>query len=154
MEALYFDDIRVGDTWMSESRTVTETDVVLFAGLTGDYNRLHVDHQFARQTAFGRPIAHGILGIAWVAGLGSHAPLMQTAAFLSIREWKFLKPLLIGDTVHVFTLVVDKVDSSRRRGTVVWQRELRRHDDQILQSGLFESLVAKRRPNGDSSSQT
>ena len=144
-EPLYFDDIAVDDCWTSQSRTVTESDVVLFASLTGDMNRLHVDHHFARQTAFGKPIAHGLLGVAWVAGLGCYAPLMQTEAFLGIREWRFVKPLFIGDTVHVYTIVKEKIDSSRRRGTVVWQRELRRPDDQIIQTGVFESLVTKRR---------
>ncbi|HEY6564467.1 MAG TPA: MaoC/PaaZ C-terminal domain-containing protein [Pirellulaceae bacterium] len=141
---LYFDEIEVGNTWTSESRTVTETDVVLFSGLTGDFNRLHVDHHYAKQTAFGRPIAHGLLGVAWVAGLGSQSPNMRTEAFLGIRDWRFLKPLLIGDTVLVFTEVAEKLDSSRRRGTVVWKRDLRRHDDLVLQSGYFESLVTKR----------
>ncbi len=144
-EALYFEDVAVGDTWTSETRTVTETDVVLFAAMTGDLNRLHVDHHFARQTAFGKVIAHGLLGVSWVAGLGSHAPYMLTEAFLAIREWKFLKPIFVGDTVHVVTEVMEKIDSSRRRGTVLWRRELRRHDDQVLQAGLFESLVTKRK---------
>jgi acyl dehydratase len=142
--ALYFEDVSVGQTWYSETRTVTETDLVMFAGLTGDFNRLHVDHNFARQTAFGKPVVHGLLGLSWVAGLGSHAPFMQTEAFLGIREWRFLKPMFVGDTVYVFTEVLEKSDSSRRRGTVVWKRELHRHDKLVIQSGLFESLVSKR----------
>ena len=149
-DPLYFDDIAVDDCWTSQSRTVTETDVVLFASLTGDLNRLHVDHHFARQTAFGKPIAHGLLGMAWVAGLGSYAPLMQTEAFLGIREWRFIKPLFVGDTVYVHTIVKEKIDSSRRRGTVVWQRDLRRQDGQVVQTGIFESLVTKRRPRESS----
>ena len=60
-------------TWKSSGRTVTETDVVMFAGLTGDYNPLHIDHEYVKDTPFRRPIAHGLLGVSLVAGLGNHA---------------------------------------------------------------------------------
>jgi acyl dehydratase len=143
---LYFEDIQTGDSWISQSRTITETDVVMFAGLTGDFNALHIDHEFARQTPFGRPIAHGLLGLSLVAGLGSHAPLVKTAAFVGIREWTFLKPLFIGDTVHVRTEAVERNDTGRRRGTILWRRELRHHDGSVVQTGIFEALVTKREP--------
>ncbi len=141
---LYFEDIAVGETWESAARTVTEADVVLFAGLTGDYNPLHVDREFARQTPFGKPIAHGLLGMSWVAGLGSYAPQMKTAAFLCVREWRFLEPIFIGDTVFVFTEVLECTPGGRRRGHVRWLRKLLRHDRTVLQEGEFESIVMKR----------
>jgi 3-hydroxybutyryl-CoA dehydratase len=143
---LYFEDLHVGETWVSDGRTVTETDVVMFAGLTGDYNPLHVDREFAKETPFGKPIAHGLLGMSLVAGLGNHAPLVKTAAFVSVRDWKFLEPTFIGDTVHVTTEVMEKQPRGRRRGEVVWMRRLVRHDGTTLQEGLFESLVMKRQP--------
>lgn len=143
---LYFEDVSVGDVWESSPRTVTETDIVMFAAMTGDFNRLHVDQQFASETPFGKTIAHGLLGLAWVAGLGSNAPLMQTDAFLGIADWKFLKPLIVGETVHVHTTVEDKQDSGRRRGSIVWRRKLVRHDGEVIQEGIFTSLVAKRNP--------
>jgi acyl dehydratase len=145
-EPLYFDDVHVGQTWTSDGRTVTETDVVLFAGLTGDYNPLHVDHQFARNTPYRRPIAHGLLGTSLVAGLGSHAPCMKTEAFVAIREWKFLQPLFIGDTVRVVTEVLESRDTGRKRGSVLWKRELDNQENETVQSGIFESIVSKRPP--------
>ncbi len=145
-EPLFFDDVQVGDEWTSGSRTITETDIVMFASMTGDFNALHVDREFARQTPFGKPLAHGLLGVAWVAGLGSHAPLMKTEAFVAIREWKFLRPCFAGDTVHVHTIVAEKTEG-RRRGTILWKRSLIHHDGQVLQEGIFESLVT-RRPAG------
>ncbi len=148
---LFFEDVNIGDTWESPTRTVTETDIVLFASLTGDFNRLHVDHEFARQSPFGKTIAHGILGLAWVAGLGSNSPLMQTDAFLSISDWKFVRPLFAGETVFVHTTVEEKKDTGRRRGSITWRRKLLRHDREIIQDGLFASLVAKRLQGRDAS---
>lgn len=140
-EALSFDDVQVGDRWISQGRTITETDVVNFSGLTGDYNPLHVDHEYARGTPFGKPIAHGLLGMSLVAGLGSHSPAMRTAAFVRIIEWRFLKPLFIGDTVHVETEVVAMQANARRRGLITWVRRLVNQDGDIVQEGTTETLV-------------
>jgi acyl dehydratase len=144
-EPLYYDDVQVGDTWKSGARTVTETDVVMFAGLTGDFNPLHVDDEFARETFYGQRVAHGLYGTALVAGLGSHSPLMRTEAFVAIRDWNFLKPIFLGDTVHVHTEVLEKRESGRRRGTVVWKRQLINQKGETVQSGMFESVVSKRK---------
>jgi acyl dehydratase len=146
-EPLYFDDFEIGDTWESSGRTVTETDVVMFAGLTGDYNPLHVDHEYVKETPFKKPIAHGLLGVSLVAGLGNHAPLVKTVAFVSILEWQFLKPTFIGDTVHIQTEAIAKEDKGRRRGLVHWRRQLVSHSGETMQSGVFVSLVEKRSPN-------
>jgi acyl dehydratase len=143
-ESLFFDDLAVGNRWETRGRTITETDVVNFAGLTGDYDPLHVDHEFARQTPFGRPIAHGLLGLALVAGLGSHSPAVETVAFLGIREWEFLRPAFIGDTVHAVN-VIEALDSNgRKRGRVTWRRQLVNQRGDIIQQGIFETLVAKK----------
>jgi acyl dehydratase len=141
-EPLSFHQIEVGDRWISASRTVTEADVVLFAGLTADYNPLHVDHEFARSTPFRKPIAHGLLGVSWVAGLGSHSPWMRTVAFLKIREWNFLKPIYVGDTLHVHTEVVAKELQGRgRRGLVIWKRQLINQSGAVVQEGVTETIV-------------
>lgn len=139
---LYFENLQIGDRWVSPARTVTETDVVLFAGLTGDYDPLHVDHQFALQTPYRRPIAHGLLGLSWLAGLSSNHPRVSTLAFISIVKWEFRLPLFIGDTVHAITQVVEKQPHGRRCGQVTWYRELVNQDAAIVQMGTFETLVA------------
>lgn len=135
-------DVALGDSWRSPARTITEADVVNFAGLTGDFNPLHVDHKFARSTPFGRPIAHGLLGLSLAAGLSSNSPAMCTAAFVRIVEWKFLHPLFIGDTVHVETQVVDKQSRGRRHGLITWRRQLINCENAVVvQQGLWETLV-------------
>jgi 3-hydroxybutyryl-CoA dehydratase len=145
-EPLYFEQLRIGDRWKTRARTITETDVINFAGLTGDYDPLHVDREFAKQTPFGQPIAHGLLGLSFVAGLGSHFPAVQTVAFVSIQNWQFLLPAFIGDTVHAVIEITHLKDSSRRRGTVLWRRQLVNQKGEVVQQGTFETLVAKMPP--------
>ena len=141
-EPLTFDDVQVGDCWESPARTVTESDVVGFAGLTGDYNPLHVDHVYAKATPFGRPIAHGMLGLSYSAGLGSYFPWMRTAAFTRILEWKFLSPIHIGDTIHVRTEILSKERKGRgRRGLITWRRQLINQKGEVTQEGITETLV-------------
>lgn len=140
-ETLYFDDVEVGHQWRSPTRTVQRNDVVEFAELTGDDNPLHLDAEFASKTPFQRPIAHGLLGMSLVAGLGSRSPLMHTAAFVRIVDWRFLKPIYIGDTVHVETEVVEKRATGRRRGLITWRRQLVNQDQVVVQEGTAETLV-------------
>lgn len=151
-DALYFNDVEVGDTWDSSARTVTEADVVNFAGITGDYNPLHVDHEFARSTLFGKPIAHGLLGLSWAAGLGSLSPHMRTAAFVRISEWTFLKPIYIGDTVHIRTEILAKEVRGRgRRGLIRWKRQILNQSGAVVQEGVTETLVEIRHEKSSSS---
>ncbi len=146
MDPLFFEDIEVGQTWISASRTVTETDVIQFATSTGDFNPLHVDFEFAAKSHYRQPIAHGLLGMSWVAGLGSQAPNVSTLAFVAVRNWEFQKPLFFGDTVHVETECVSREISGRRSGKVQWRRRLLNQKNEIVQEGVFETLVAMRTP--------
>jgi 3-hydroxybutyryl-CoA dehydratase len=143
--ALTFDDLAVGDTWESPRRTITEADVALFAGLSGDFNPLHVDHHAAAQGPFRRPMAHGLLGLAVASGLVSHAPRVDTVAFLAILEWKFLRPIFFGDTVGVTSRVAALEPKARgRRGVVTWHRKLVNPTGETLQEGLTQTIVRGR----------
>src|SRR5947209_8100054 len=112
---LYFDDVQVGQEWESLGRTVTEADIVHFAGLSGDFNPIHVDHEFAKTTPFRQPIAHGLLVWTISSGLAIHAPPMRTLAFLGIRDWDFKGPVFIGDTIRVRSKVLAKEVRGRGR---------------------------------------
>jgi 3-hydroxybutyryl-CoA dehydratase len=140
-----FDDLVVGDEWESPRRTVTETDVVLFAGLSGDFNPLHVDHSSAQSNPFGRPVAHGLLGLAIATGLMSQAPRVDTLAFMAILEWKFLRPIVFGDTIHAVSTVESLQPQAKgRRGVVTWHRRILNQDGHLVQEGRTQTLVRAR----------
>lgn len=145
---LCHEDLSVGDEWESPRRTITETDVVNFAGISGDFNPIHMDHQGAAQGPFRRPIAHGLLGLAVASGLAASSPRVETLAFLAIIEWKFLRPIFFGDTVHVLTRVLSVEPKSRgRRAIVTWQRRIVNQDDVTVQEGSAQTLVRGRGAN-------
>ena len=141
---LYFEDLDIGDQWISPSRTVGKREVLEFANLTGDFNPLHVDPEFARQTPFRRPIAHGLLGLSFMAGLSSTAPAVRTVALLRIIQWRFLQPIFFGDTIRVQTEVVDKRACGRGRGRVRWKQTVVNQHDEVVQEGELETLVMRR----------
>jgi 3-hydroxybutyryl-CoA dehydratase len=142
---LYFDDIEVGQQWESLGRTVTETDIVNFAGLSGDFNPIHLDHEFAKTTPFRRPIAHGLLVFSIASGLGISCPPMRTLAILTIKEWHFKGPIFIGDTIRVRSIVLGKEVRSRgRRGAITWQRQIMNQDGKVVQEGVTVTLVQGR----------
>lgn len=142
---LFFDDVEVGQEWESPGRTLTEADIVNFAGLSGDFNPIHIDHEFARSTPFRQPIAHGLLVWAMSSGLSLHAPAMRTLAFLSVREWNFVGPVFVGDTIRIRSKVLEKQARARgRRGVVTWQREIIKQDGKAVQQGVTLTLVEGR----------
>jgi 3-hydroxybutyryl-CoA dehydratase len=142
---LFFDDVEVGQEWESLARTITETDIVQYAGLSGDFNPIHIDHEFAKTTPFGRPIAHGLLVLAISSGLGTLAPPVRTLAFLALREWHFRAPVFIGDTIRLRTKVLKKEERARgRRGVVTWQRQVVNQEGNVVQEGITETLVEGR----------
>src|SRR5204863_5264587 len=96
---LYFDDLEVGQEWTSGGRTVTEADIVNFACFSGDFNPIHIDHEYAKSTAFRRPIAHGFGVFSIASGLGVQTPPVRTMALLRVKEWNFRLPVFAGDTI-------------------------------------------------------
>ena len=143
---LGFEELQLGDRWISASRIVTEDDIQQFADLTGDQDPLHTDPVFAAEGPFGKPIAHGLLGISFLAGLSSVSPRVLTSAFVSIRSWSFSKPVYIGDRVHAETEVLDLKPHGRRHGEVHWHRKLVNQDGQTVQEGIFVTLVTRKEP--------
>lgn len=142
---LFFDDVTVGQEWKSLGRTVTQADIVNFAGISGDFNPIHVDHEFAKTTPFQQPIAHGLLIFSIASGLGLYNPAMRTLAFMSIREWNFRDPVRIGDTIHVHTRVLEIEPRAKgRRGVITWQKQLINQAGRVVQEGIVVTMVEGR----------
>ena len=141
----YFDEFEIGMSFTSPGRTVTESDIVSFAGLSGDYTQIHTDAEFSKQTIIGERVAHGLLGLAIVSGLAVRTGFLEgtVIAFREIVDWKFIKTILIGDTVHVVQKVVE-VKSIPRLGGGAVNIELRliNQHDEVVMKGIWKVLVA------------
>jgi len=139
----YFEELAVGDEVESPGRTITEADVVLFAGLSGDYNPLHTDAEYARTTIFGERVAHGLLGLSVASGLAWRTGFLEgTAEALTGVEWKFRAPILIGDTIRLWAQVSQKKEMQRLGGGfVTFSMTLLNQRDEVVQKGTWTLLV-------------
>ena len=142
----YFDEIQLGEEYESPGRTVTESDIVVFAGLSGDYNVLHTDAEFMKRSIFGERIAHGLLGLAIQAGLFTRATqAYATLAFVGLR-WKFKGPIKIGDTIRLKAKVVAKKETGKPdHGLVTVERTVLNQRDEVVQEGETD-LIVERKP--------
>jgi acyl dehydratase len=139
----YFEDNAPGDRIVTRARTVTEADVVGFAGLSGDWHPLHTDAHYAEQGPFGRRIAHGMLVLSILTGL---APLDSETvlAFYGIDRLRFIRPAYIGDTIHVVSEVQEAQERDERSGVIVSDVRVLDQQDNLLVSGVFRMLVKRR----------
>jgi acyl dehydratase len=134
----------VGDEFTSPGRTVTEADIVIFAGLSGDYNVLHTDAEHMKASIFGERIAHGLLGLSIQHGLVTRS---MPAADLRLAglKWKFKGPIKIGDTLHARARIVAKQDSDEPEwGLVTMDRQVLNQLGEVVQEGATEHRVARR----------
>jgi acyl dehydratase len=143
----WFEDIAVGEEYESPGRTVTETDIVIFAGLTGDYNVLHTDAEFMKSSTFGERIAHGLLGLAIQSGLFTRATQAYATLSLVDLSWKFRGPIKIGDTIRLRAKVTGKKETPQAdRGLVTVKRQVLNQRDEVVQDGETELMVERRPP--------
>ena len=144
----FFEEFEVGQTGTTATRTITEHDIVAFAGLSGDFNLIHTDAEFAKTTPFGRRIAHGLLGLAIASGLAVQTGVLgaNVIAFREVGEWKFIKPIFIGDTIHVDMEIVEtKAFPRLGGGLVTMAAAVNNQSDETTMKGLW-SLLIKSRP--------
>ncbi len=147
MEPKYLEDLHAGDTFTSAARTITESDVVAFAGLSGDFNPIHTDVEFAKDTPYGQRVVYGLLGLAMLTGLLDRTGLFSGSAIamLGIRDWTFTAPMFIGDTIRFRLTITDvRRASSGDRGVVKRHFELLNQRDEIVQQGHIDLLVHAR----------
>jgi len=132
---LFFEDFTVGHLTVSRSRTVTEADIVAFAGLSGDFVELHISEEYAKNGPFGRRIAHGLLVLSMSSGLmvQSGDVTDTVIAFYGIDRLRFTKPVFIGDTIHVERRVADTARKGADRGVVTFDmRVLNQNDEPVI----------------------
>ncbi len=142
---LYFDDLEIGQEWISSGRTVTEADIVHFAGFSGDFNPIHIDAEFAKTTPFRRPIAHGFAVFSMGSGLGVMTPQVRTIAMLRVKFWNFILPVFAGDTIKMKSRVIEKTLRGRgKRGEVVWHRSICNQEGKTVQEGEVVLLIEAR----------
>ncbi len=148
-DALVVCGIPLGATFTSPGRTVTEADIVAYAGMTGDYNELHTNEEFCKTTPYGTRIAHGLLVLGLQSGLGTRAipKALPISAFLGIKDWNFRKPVFIGDTISVRLTFA----AARRSGKVPtnviaeWHREVLNQRGEVVQDGTTVVLLDETR---------
>jgi len=146
IEPLAFEQLNIGDKWTSSERTIASSDLQCFADLTGDHDPLHTDPGFAANGPFGKPVAHGLLGLSILAGLSSNAPAVLTAALIDIRSWSFSKPVFVGDSIRAVTEIIDLKPRGRKHGEVHWYRQLLNQNGEKVQDGILVTLVTRRVP--------
>jgi acyl dehydratase len=144
-KSLYFEQFVVGEAYRSPARTITEADLTFFSMMSGDWNPLHSDAVHAASSAFGRRVVHGAFGIALATGLITRIGIFDESAIalLDFREWRFSKPIFIGDTLHVaLAILALKPTKSGGRGVIDRRIALINQDGVTVQDGCSAILVA------------
>jgi 3-hydroxybutyryl-CoA dehydratase len=145
-QGLYFEEFGVGLSLETRGRTITETDVVNFAGLSGDFNPMHTNAEYSKNTPFGKRVSHGLLGLSIASGLSYQMGFMEgtVLAFTGV-EWKFRAPIFIGDTIRV-QATVKKVRAMKAAGGgfVTLDVKVLNQDDEVTQKGEWTVLMASK----------
>lgn len=146
-KGLFFEEFIVGQSLTTAGRTITETDVVGFAGLSGDWTPIHTDAVYAAQQPFGQRIAHGLIGLSVATGLAMRTGILNDTvlAFREISDWKFSRPIFLGDTIRAQMTVTETHPVRRLNGGLVTLKvELINQEEQIVQQGNWSVLVKNR----------
>jgi acyl dehydratase len=141
---LYFEEFEVGQQIITVGRTIAESDIFAFAGISGDFNQIHTDAEFSKNTPFGQRVAHGLLGLAIVSGLAMRSGVLEgtVIAFREINNWKFINPIFIGDTIHVEMNVTETKAIQRiGGGSVVITVDVKKQSGETVMKGKWTVLV-------------
>ncbi len=147
----YFEDFAIGERFRAPSKTLTDAHFLFFSGLTGDNHPLHYDVEYAKNTRFGRPVAHGLMLAAMTAlGAGVLAPLVQESIIAFVEQsTRFLAPAFVGDTIYP-ELEVAELTPKTTTGLLVFASRLMNQRGEIILEGRHTYLI-KRRERGDAS---
>jgi acyl dehydratase len=143
-QGLYFEEFEIGQRITTAGRTIAESDVMLFAGLSGDFNQIHTDAEFSRSAPFGQRVAHGLLGASIASGLVMRTGVLEgtAIAFREINNWKFINPVFLGDTIYVETEVIQTKAMPRiGGGSVVIALDVKKQTGETVMKGSWTVLV-------------
>ncbi|MCP5094778.1 MAG: dehydratase [Chloroflexi bacterium] len=142
---LTFDEFEIGHIYESQGRTVTEADVVTFAGLSGDFNPLHTNAEFSKKTPFGERIAHGMLVVAMSTGMANWTGIFEgTTLALMEQIIRYKGAVKFGDTVHLQLEVIEKKESSKPgRGVVRFATRVLNQADEVVVDGEWTLLMVR-----------
>ena len=146
---LYFEEFEIGDQVEGVGRTITETDVVNFAGISADWNLIHTDAEYSAKGMFGQRVAHGLLILSIASGQAVRLGFMEDT-ILAFRglEWKFQRPVFIGDTIRLRVTVEEKKDMRRiGGGLVIFKMEVINQKNEVCQRGTWEILCKMQENN-------
>ena len=148
MEKESFEDYKVGEMFISPGRTITETDIVMFAAFTGDWHPLHTNVEYAAKTPFGERIAHGMLtlcvGSALIFRLGAYVALPKSfIAFYGMDKVRFTGAVKIGDTIRCETEVVELQEKDDKRGVIVSQNNIKNQRGEDVVVYTTRALVGR-----------
>ena len=141
---LYFEEFQVGQHITTAGRTVAESDIFSFAGISGDFNQIHTDAEFSKESPFGQRVAHGLLGLSIASGLAMRTGVLEgtVIAFREINNWKFIIPIFIGDTIHVEMEVTDTKALPRIGGGAVnITLDVKKQSGETVMKGSWTVLV-------------
>ncbi len=144
---MYFEEFEAGQSFTTVGRTITESDIVMFAGLTGDYNLIHTNAEYSKTTPVGERIAHGMLTLSILSGLAVRTGIMEgtVIVFREITDWKFIKPVLIGDTIYgVMEVMETKALRRLGGGAVSIQVSAKNQKDETIMKGSWNVLMASK----------
>ena len=144
-DRIQYEDLEVDAEHKSSGRTVTETDVVNFAGLSADYNNMHIDEEFAKKTVFKTRVAHGMLVTSIATGLWFTMPRLATVAFMGLEDWRFSGAVFPGDTIHITRKLVEKREHKRpNMGFFIFEVNVHNQKDEVVQKGKWVILVNRK----------
>ena len=143
-QGLYYEEFESGKRISTPGRTITEADIVNFAGVSGDYNSIHTDAAYSAASFYQQRVAHGLLVLSVASGLAVRSGLMEgtVLAWREINEWRFSQPVFIGDTVHVELEVKETRPMPRlSAGMVVLGVQVINQDHKAVMKGSWSLLV-------------
>ena len=143
---LYFEEFELGQTMTTRGRTITESDIVQFGSLTGDFNPMHFDAEYMKTHMIGQRIAHGMLTISYAVGQAYQLGFMEgTVLAFRALEMKFSQPVFIGDTIHVEIKVAETKPAERLGGGIVtFDVKIVNQDGKSVQKGTWTVLMASK----------